>query len=86
MASINYQPISYSKIFFNITDFINVQNKISNLKNLNEKNTKKIKIINQTSFYFEDYLETNKKNKILKKIIIFKIEFIFYFFSFFPLY
>jgi cell division protein FtsI (penicillin-binding protein 3) len=23
--------------------------------------------INQTSFYFEDYLETNKKNKILKK-------------------
>ena len=22
---------------------------------------------NQTSFYFEDYIETNKKNKILKK-------------------
>ncbi len=36
-----YQPISYSKIFFNITDFINVQNKISNLKSLNEKNQKK---------------------------------------------
>ena len=23
--------------------------------------------VNQTSFYFEDYLETNKKNKIIKK-------------------
>ena len=28
---------------------------------------KKIKNINQTSFYFEDYLETNKKNKFIKK-------------------
>ena len=28
---------------------------------------KKNKNSNQTSFYFEDYLETNKKNKILKK-------------------
>ena len=25
------------------------------------------KNINQTSFYFEDYIETNKKNKVLKK-------------------
>ena len=31
------------------------------------KRSKKNKIINQRSFYFEDYLETNKKNKILKK-------------------
>ena len=31
------------------------------------KKTKKNKNINQTSFFFEDYLETNKKNKILKK-------------------
>ena len=28
---------------------------------------KKIKNINQASFYFEDYLETGKKNKSLKK-------------------
>jgi cell division protein FtsI (penicillin-binding protein 3) len=28
---------------------------------------KKNKNINQSSFFFEDYLETNKKNKILKK-------------------
>ena len=31
------------------------------------KKSKKNKNINQRSFYFEDYLETNKKNKILKK-------------------
>ena len=31
------------------------------------KKSKKNKNINQRSFYFEDYLETNKKNKILNK-------------------
>ena len=31
------------------------------------KKRSKISNINQTSFYFEDYLETNKKNKIIKK-------------------
>ena len=40
--------------------------------------------LNQRSFYFEDYLETNKKNKILKIQIVFVIEFIYCFFSFFP--
>jgi cell division protein FtsI (penicillin-binding protein 3) len=32
-----------------------------------KKKQKKIKSINQTSFYFEDYLETNKKNKFSKQ-------------------
>ena len=32
-----------------------------------KKKKKKIKNINQTSFYFEDYLETNKQKKTLKK-------------------
>ena len=32
-----------------------------------KKRQKKIKDINQTSFYFEDYLQTNKKNKFSKK-------------------
>ena len=32
-----------------------------------KKKRKKNKDINQTSFYFEDYLETNKKNQFLKK-------------------
>lgn len=37
----NYQSINYSKIYFNILDFTQVQKKISNLKNLNEKNIQK---------------------------------------------
>ena len=36
----NYQPIKYSNIFFKISDFDNIQNKFSNLKNLNEKKIK----------------------------------------------
>ncbi len=35
-----YQPISYSKIFFNISDFTILEKKISNLNNLNEKKIK----------------------------------------------
>ena len=41
MDSKNYQPISYSKIFFTISDFTELQNKISTLKNINEKKTEK---------------------------------------------
>jgi len=37
----NYQPIKYSSIFFNISDFTKIQNKISNLKNVDEKKTQK---------------------------------------------
>ena len=33
----NYQPIKYSNIFFNISEFNQIQNKISNLKSSNEK-------------------------------------------------
>ncbi len=36
-----YQPINHSKIFFQISDFNNIQNKISNYKNLNEKKIQK---------------------------------------------
>ena len=50
---------------------------------MRKKTRKNKKInINQTSFYFEDYIETNKKNKIIQKIIYFKTEFIYYFFIF----
>ena len=47
-----------------------------------KKKQKKIKNINQTSFYFEDYLETNKKNKSLKRIDNFqdRIYLLFFFF------
>ena len=37
----NYQPIKYSSIFFDISDFTEIQNKISNLKNIDEKKTQK---------------------------------------------
>ena len=37
----NYQPIKYSNIFFDISDFTESQNKFSNLKNINEKKIKK---------------------------------------------
>ena len=36
-----YQPIAYSNIFFDVSDLINIQNKISQLKNLNEKKIQK---------------------------------------------
>ena len=38
---------------------------------------------NQSSFYFEDYLETNKKINFHRKIIFFKTEFTLLFFLFF---
>ena len=37
----NYRPIKYSSIFFDISDFTEIQNKISNLKNINEKKIQK---------------------------------------------
>ena len=37
----NYQPIKHSKIFFVISDFTEIQNNISNLKNIDEKKTQK---------------------------------------------
>ena len=40
---------------------------------------------NQTSFYFEDYLETNKKNKFTKKINPFQDRIYLLFFLFFSL-
>ena len=58
--------------------------KITNLRKIDEKKRlKKNSNINQTSFYFEDYLETNKKIQDNMNRYIFKIEFICYFFLFF---
>ena len=48
-----------------------------------KKKHKKIKNINQKSFYFEDYLETNKKNKSLKNSNNFQDRIYILFFSFF---
>ena len=48
-----------------------------------KKKFKKNKNLNQTSFYFEDYLETNKKNKNLKSSNIFQDRVYILFFFFF---
>ena len=37
----DYQPIKYSNIYFNISDLTKIQNKISNLNNLNFKKIQK---------------------------------------------
>ena len=37
----NYRPIKHSNIFFDITNFTRIQNKVYNLKNLNQKKIKK---------------------------------------------
>ena len=50
-----------------------------------KKNLKKNKNLNQTSFYFEDYLETNKKNKKFKKTNNFQDRIYLLFFFFFSL-
>ena len=50
-----------------------------------KKKHKKNNNINQASFYFEDYLETNKRNKILKKIDNFQDRIYLLFFFFFSL-
>ena len=49
-----------------------------------KKKSKKNKVINQSSFYFEDYFETNKKNKIQKKLSNYHDRiYLFFFFYFF---
>ena len=50
-----------------------------------KKKYKKNKNLNQTSFYFEDYLEINKKNKVLKKKNNFQDRIYLLFFFFFSL-
>ena len=50
-----------------------------------KKKYKKNKNLNQSSFYFEDYLETNKKNKISEKSNIFQDRIYLLFFFFFSL-
>ena len=41
IGSDNYQPIKYSRIFFDISDFNEIQYKISNLENIDEKKIQK---------------------------------------------
>ena len=41
IKSDKYQPIKYSNIYLNISDFTQIQNKISNLQNKDEKKIQK---------------------------------------------
>ena len=50
-----------------------------------KRKSKNNKNVNQASFYFEDYVETNKKNKILKKSNNFQDRIYLLFFFFFSL-
>ena len=51
---------------------------------MRKKTRKNKKInINQTSFYFEDYIETNKKNKFIQKNNLFQDRIYLLFFYFF---
>ena len=75
--------MEYSKIFLDLSSFINLQNKfVIQLQN-NEKKHKKNKRLNtnQTSFILR--IIFNKLNRISKKNEFFKIEFICYFSYFF---
>ena len=52
---------------------------------MKKRNNKKKNNINQTSFYFEDYFESNKKNRLLQKTNIFQDRIYILFFLFFSL-
>lgn len=41
LSNKNYLPMDHSKIFFNLSSFTNIKNKITILKNLHEKEIKK---------------------------------------------
>ena len=68
LDSNQYVPMEYSKIFLSISNFIELENKVAIQGNQNEKKRKNRNLnSNQTSFYFEDFIETTRKNKISKK-------------------
>ena len=76
-----YIPMEYSNIFLSLSDFLNLNQKLANKNSNAEKDQKKKKYnINQNCFYFEDYIETNKKIKNLKTILFFKIDLFTFFF------
>ena len=83
----NYIIMDHSKIFIDISSFKNINNKFVNQELINEKKIQKNKNLNtnQKSFFFEDYLETNKKNIFLKKNNIFQDRIYLLFFLFFSL-
>ena len=81
-----YQPMDFSKIYLTFNDFLKSHKKISILNTNNEKKNKRNKEYNenQKSFYFEDYFETNLRNKKVKNSTISQDRvYLFYSFCFF---
>ena len=66
-----YSPVDYSRIYFSLNQFLDEKKKLLNLL-LMKKKLKKNKNFNknQKSFYFEDYIETNLKQKDRSKSFI----------------
>ena len=64
--------MDFSKIFLSLSSFKKLQNKFATQENIDEKKIKKNKKIdlNQSSFFFEDYIETSKKINFHKKIML----------------
>ena len=60
IALIDYVPLDFSKIYFKFSDFTETKEKLTLKKNMSKKKKKKNNI-NQRSFIFEDYFETNQK-------------------------
>ena len=64
-----YVTMEYSKIFLNMSSFLDLQNRLAiqkiRMKLRKNKNFNK----NQGSFFFEDYIETNKKTNFKKNNI-----------------
>ena len=77
--------MDFSNIFLNFSSFENLKNKlVIQEKNMKKKYKKKLTILIQIkSFYFEDYLETNNKNKFSKKNKLFNDRIYLLFFLFF---
>ena len=81
----DYLPMEYSRIFLNISNFLNIENKLVIKNDQNENKIQKNKKFNihQTSFYFEDFLESNNKSKFTKKNNYFQDKFFKFFFTYF---
>ena len=65
-----YIPMENSKIFLSISNSLDIQKRFVAYEIYNEKKTENKDLnINQKSFYFDDYLETNKKINLFRRKI-----------------
>ena len=68
-----YIPMDFSKIYSSLNHFLNDKNKSTKIfykKDERDKKNKVKKNTNQKSFFFEDYLETNLKKKVINQRLV----------------